>query len=44
MENEEYNEFKNNLIQNSINRYKSYKPKFKYKPEWFENISNYPDN
>ena len=41
-ENDEINEIKQNFLQNSINRYKIHKLKFKYKPEWLENISNYP--
>ena len=42
-ENDEINEIKANLVQNSINRYKIHKLKFKYKPEWIEKISNHPD-
>ena len=41
-EDDEINEIKQNFLQNSINRYKIHKLKFKYKPEWLENISNYP--
>ena len=41
-ENDEFNEIKNNIINNSINRFKIHKIKFKYRPQWLEKISNYP--
>ena len=41
-ENNEIQEIKNNLIENSINRFKIHKIKFKYGPKWLEKISNYP--
>ena len=39
-ENDEIKEIKNNFIQNSINRFKIHKIKFKYEPKWLETISN----
>ena len=41
-ENDEINEIKDNLINNSINRFKIHKIKFKYRPQWLEKISNHP--
>ena len=41
-ENNEIQEIKDNFIQNSINRFKIHKIKFKYEPKWLEKISNYP--
>ena len=41
-ENEENNKIKNNITDNSINRFKIHKIKFKYRPEWLDKISNYP--
>ena len=38
-EDEEINEIKENLLKNSINRFKIHKIKFKYKKEWLEQIS-----
>ena len=38
-EDEEFNELKENILKNSINRFKIHKIKFKYKPEWLEQIS-----
>ncbi len=40
-EDNEIREIKENFLKNSINRYKIYKIKFKYKPEWLETISKY---
>ena len=41
-EKEENDEIKDDLIKNSINRFKIHKIKFKYEPKWLETISNYP--
>ena len=38
-EDDEINEIKENLLKNSINRFKIHKIKFKYKKEWLEQIS-----
>ena len=38
-EEDEINEIKDNLVKNSINRFKIHKIKFKYKKEWLEQIS-----
>ena len=38
-EDEEFNELKENILKNSINRFKIHKIKFKYRPEWLEQIS-----
>ena len=39
---EEFNELKENILKNSINRFKIHKIKFKYRPEWLEQISIIP--
>ena len=41
-ENIEIKEFKDNILKNSINRFKIHKIKFKYRPQWLTKISNYP--
>ena len=41
-EDDEINKIKEDLIKNSINRYKIHKIKFKYREEWLEEISNIP--
>ena len=40
-DNVEIKEIKQNIINNSINRFKIHKIKFKYKPKWLEEISKY---
>jgi len=40
-EDEEFNELKENILKNSINRFKIHKIKFKYKPEWLEQLSKF---
>ena len=41
-ENNEIKEFKDNILKNSINRFKIHKIKFKYRQKWLTKISNYP--
>ena len=41
-EDEEFNKLKENILKNSINRFKIHKIKFKYRPEWLEQISIIP--
>ena len=41
-EDKEFNELKEDILKNSINRFKIHKIKFKYKPEWLEQISKIP--
>ena len=40
-ENDKINEIKQNILNNSINRFKIHKIKFKYRPKWLEKISKY---
>ena len=40
-ENDEINEIKQNIINNSINRFKIHKIKFKYRPKWLDKIAKY---
>ena len=40
-ENDEIAEIKKNLVENSINRFKIHKIKFKYEPKWIEELSKY---
>ena len=39
--NDEINEIKQNIINNSINRFKIHKIKFKYRPKWLDKIAKY---
>jgi hypothetical protein len=40
-ENDEIADIKKNLVENSINRFKIHKIKFKYQPKWIEELSKY---
>jgi hypothetical protein len=39
---DEIADIKKNLVENSINRFKIHKIKFKYQPKWIEELSKYP--